>query len=1221
MHFTRQTGCECISCTRDINMWTVQFLMHLLWLFTSDELCPLSVHFAVYFTHIFIQVVFVLQCLAVLSVGWLCVHCVFYSFTWMSSRLDKNLITVVTGQAVDAFDKLFRTLYGTSSSVDLRQVAKEPEPEPEPLPQPASVAPPSAAVARKLYNPKYALALGNPSPTPSAGDNSPKKTPSPENSRSPDVPDNKKGRRRRRRASKEAVQEPPPIHPGLIDLEKASLISYLPTWPEPDPSKDVIGFINIRDANRPTQVHLQRSEMFGTSQAIKFSSPFSKPEETLPEVARPRQLTAKPGEINKVQLPQDKTKAQPTHLRAQTGFIKSKAEASEQNAPASRPKWDTAKTLNNEGKLHSNTPPDQDAGQNTTPHLNAHTPPKFSGKASPPITGTPSQTTNDPEPDSLPGSNAKTNQTHAVVYRRDTTLSSHLRDSNTVEHTQTKAHTDSPTAAAAHAQPQNSAEITPNVQSPTVSPSSTSAYLSQSVTSASLSVNSPVSITTSTTTSAGAPSSSISPPPTSTPLTSPLPSSSPAPPVPKPRTIQLLIKESGSGEKLPELSVIRALETSTGPQAVRDEPAVEKKKGPDTVPELQNDSGSGAGAQKDAENAGHIRDAPQHKQGGTAQDDTKNNKAVRRLDDRAGMQSLAGTNRETQSDVLISGVPKAECVNIREIIPKDVVPETLTSLTDCKVTPQKDCEEAGAGATGTERALTGCKFAEVPNETSKNVTQRKTLCTSAPELQTISYGGLTPEAKGVLDILDSLKAQKHTPRPAAHNQHASKGSAGDSAQTSPADAHVEQGSLTNTVKHNLQSPSQELITKSRGSTRTPEKSLRLYLSDVHPPDLPSQTPEREASLLAAVARTPTLDGTLPSSPSPDSRTHTPDPRSFTPDIRTPTPDGYVTPRPDSALSAASDEYYECSSSPLHETVGDRAAHRNHSAAEDRVSSTHTNSPNATTVATGPACINHSATLESTDRNSSNSGSQSLSGPASVSSVSSLHEERVTVRKEGKTNEENAREVDPKGSVTERRTEGDCQETQRRGRDEAKRPADHFKQGKDLTETVGKNEEAQPQVLKRKNAPNQVTQRQPSTEGAERKRLSAGDLTGKRLSAEGEGPDKETAVDRAATRPSCAARKSSPKSSGETEGQKVWTARQQPSSARLSVSTSLPPFLASSPRLLPPCLCPSHMRCERRRQGTDTRTEESKQRALNKIRRSIHTTHYISQIKTAENMSA
>uniref|UniRef100_A0A3B3WDQ5 Scaffolding anchor of CK1 domain-containing protein n=1 Tax=Poecilia mexicana TaxID=48701 RepID=A0A3B3WDQ5_9TELE len=74
-------------------------------------------------------------------------------FTWMSSRLDRNLITVTTGQAVDAFDQVFRYLYVTSSFVDLRQVL--------------SVAPPPAAVARKLYNPKYALvALSSPSPPP-----------------------------------------------------------------------------------------------------------------------------------------------------------------------------------------------------------------------------------------------------------------------------------------------------------------------------------------------------------------------------------------------------------------------------------------------------------------------------------------------------------------------------------------------------------------------------------------------------------------------------------------------------------------------------------------------------------------------------------------------------------------------------------------------------------------------------------------------------------------------------------------------------------------------------------------------------------------------------------------------------------------------------------------------------------------------------------------------
>ena len=93
--------------------------------------------------------------------------------------------------------------------------------------------------------------------------------------------------------AKKGKVEPPPLHPGLRDLERAYLIPYLPTWPEPDPSSDVIGFINIRDSKKPVQVHLMRSEMFETSQAIRFKGPlFCKKEEPLPEKASPRK---KPG--------------------------------------------------------------------------------------------------------------------------------------------------------------------------------------------------------------------------------------------------------------------------------------------------------------------------------------------------------------------------------------------------------------------------------------------------------------------------------------------------------------------------------------------------------------------------------------------------------------------------------------------------------------------------------------------------------------------------------------------------------------------------------------------------------------------------------------------------------------------------------------------------------------------------------------------------------------
>ncbi|XP_063760062.1 protein FAM83G-like [Eleginops maclovinus] len=199
-----------------------------------------------------------------------------YSFTWSSSRLDRNLISVITGQAVETFDKLFRVLYATSHSVDLRKDATEPEPEAEPIPAPAAVVPPSAEMVRKLYSAKYALvALGNPNTTP---------PPEPKNS------DDSKNQGTKKRggkgANKEATQDAPPTHPGLIDLEKACMMSYLPTWPEPDPASDVIGFINIRDNRKQNQVHLQRSEMYETSQAIRFSSPFSKAKEILPRSLR-----------------------------------------------------------------------------------------------------------------------------------------------------------------------------------------------------------------------------------------------------------------------------------------------------------------------------------------------------------------------------------------------------------------------------------------------------------------------------------------------------------------------------------------------------------------------------------------------------------------------------------------------------------------------------------------------------------------------------------------------------------------------------------------------------------------------------------------------------------------------------------------------------------------------------------------------------------------------
>uniref|UniRef100_A0A672RRG5 Family with sequence similarity 83 member G n=1 Tax=Sinocyclocheilus grahami TaxID=75366 RepID=A0A672RRG5_SINGR len=80
-----------------------------------------------------------------------------YSFTWSASRLDRNLITVLTGQAVDTFDSLFQDMYVMSNGVCLSKINLSSEPKPEFLPQAGPTLLPSATTALKLINPKYTL--------------------------------------------------------------------------------------------------------------------------------------------------------------------------------------------------------------------------------------------------------------------------------------------------------------------------------------------------------------------------------------------------------------------------------------------------------------------------------------------------------------------------------------------------------------------------------------------------------------------------------------------------------------------------------------------------------------------------------------------------------------------------------------------------------------------------------------------------------------------------------------------------------------------------------------------------------------------------------------------------------------------------------------------------------------------------------------------------------
>ncbi|XP_028267028.1 protein FAM83G-like [Parambassis ranga] len=615
-----------------------------------------------------------------------------YSFTWMSSRLDRNLITVVTGQAVEGFDRLYRTLYATSGFVDLRPVALEPEPEVEHLPQTVSVAPPSAAVARKLYNPKYALVAGsNPSPTASVG-----------RDKKPQTSDVKTNNRRRR-ANKEAVQEAPPLHPGLLNLEKACLITYLPTWPEPDPPSDVIGFINIRDTSKPTPVHLQRSEMFETSQAIRFSSPIMKPQEVLPEAAKPRQLTAK-------------------HDKAKTPQQPAANKTEDQRQPEPE-KDSTSKT---ESKLESNMAARRDARQHT-PQI--HT----------------AQLTTDTLRQSSCRETEDKGQNSSGSDCLCSTHTSELKDKPVVSHTQ---------------------QVGPTTVSPAL-----------------LSENNQITAECSET----PPHVALNPP-------------SSSPPVPKPRTIQLLIKDSGDEQKI---CILRKSGVSAGMLAVP--PSSEKDA--ESVTKLQNDP-------KPKETKSEEADG--HQDGG----------------------------EETRSDVC--SVPTAaSTVNNQEITPKDG-DETVTSA--------------------------ACEMDILASE--------KTHQARAQEPQRISYS--EPTAQEV-----SETASTHSPVSPSHGA---------------VDTHI-------------QPPLNSAPPKAQLCTHTRKKSLRLHFSDTHLSDLRSTTPERETRSLSCLARPPTPDGLSPRTPTPDSR-------MATPDLRTPTPDGYVSTREDSGLSTTSEEYYECSDSPLHDSVFD-----------------------------------------------------------------------------------------------------------------------------------------------------------------------------------------------------------------------------------------------------------------------------------------------------------
>ncbi|KAM9362567.1 protein FAM83F [Symphorus nematophorus] len=122
-----------------------------------------------------------------------------YSFSWCTSRMDRNMITVMTGQVVDFFDRDFRELYAISEKMDLYKefhvsppaanktatLRSKVEPKRPPLPATTSRFQVTLGDSRKAdiqvpahkyYNPKYSLVFGDtPRPTGSLQERGPKR--------------------------------------------------------------------------------------------------------------------------------------------------------------------------------------------------------------------------------------------------------------------------------------------------------------------------------------------------------------------------------------------------------------------------------------------------------------------------------------------------------------------------------------------------------------------------------------------------------------------------------------------------------------------------------------------------------------------------------------------------------------------------------------------------------------------------------------------------------------------------------------------------------------------------------------------------------------------------------------------------------------------------------------------------------------------------------------
>lgn len=172
------------------------------------------------------------------------------------------MISVLSGQVVEMFDRQFQELYLMSQSVSLKDIPMDKEPEPEPIVLP-SVVPlvPTGTMAKKLVNPKYALVKAKSVDEIAKTSSEKQEVAKPPGLRGPAVAER----------PGDLSELLPPVHPGLLNLERANMFEYLPTWvePDPEPGSDILGYINIIDPKiwNPQPSQMNRIKIRDTAHA------------------------------------------------------------------------------------------------------------------------------------------------------------------------------------------------------------------------------------------------------------------------------------------------------------------------------------------------------------------------------------------------------------------------------------------------------------------------------------------------------------------------------------------------------------------------------------------------------------------------------------------------------------------------------------------------------------------------------------------------------------------------------------------------------------------------------------------------------------------------------------------------------------------------------------------------------------------------------------------